>query len=134
MKNAKTAVIACLSAFCTILAAAQDKPHSLLTDLLEHTDKTWGGGIEISGAAQGVTNVQYAEIASAHPSFSWIVPGDGTPAMQTAYRIILSDNREDAENGKGNIWDSGTVNSERIGIRDLMRARPSSRIRNISGG
>ena len=112
MKNAKTAVIACLSAFCTILAAAQDKPHGLLTDLLEHTDKTWGGGIEISGAPQNGQNVQYAEIASAHPSFSWIVPRDGTPAMQTAYRIILSDNREDAENGKGNIWDSETVNSK----------------------
>ena len=48
-------------------------------------------------------------IDNAEPVFSWICPL-GT-ADQTAYRIIISDNKAAIENTLGNIWDTGKVES-----------------------
>lgn len=45
------------------------------------------------------------------PKFSWVFDDDTRGAGQTAYHIIVSDSEEAVENGEGNIWDSGKINS-----------------------
>ncbi|MDR0744224.1 MAG: family 78 glycoside hydrolase catalytic domain, partial [Tannerella sp.] len=109
--------IALLSLFCTALPAVENKPYGLLTDLVEHTDCTWQNGyvsnVPVWQTEDAIESLQYVEIGSAYPSFSWIVPGGENGAYQLSYRIILTDNMEDADSGNGNIWDSGMVESRR---------------------
>ncbi|MDR2775168.1 MAG: family 78 glycoside hydrolase catalytic domain [Tannerella sp.] len=99
------------------LQAAGSKPYGLLTDLIEHTDYTWHNGyvssVPVWQTDEAIETLQYVEIRSAYPSFSWIVPGKANVTYQTSYRIIVSDNPVDAISGKGNIWDSGVVESRR---------------------
>jgi hypothetical protein len=64
-------------------------------------------------ADAAVESLQYVEIRSAYPSFSWIVPGEANATYQAAYRVIVADNPADAVAGKGNVWDSGLVESRR---------------------
>ncbi|EDM38494.1 hypothetical protein PBAL39_20515 [Pedobacter sp. BAL39] len=49
------------------------------------------------------------KILSRYPYFSWIVAGTQQRTKQIAYHIIVSDDRQLAAQGKGNIWDSGKV-------------------------
>lgn len=97
--------------------AAELKPSGLMTDLLEHTDRTWQQGyvsnIPVWQADSKAAELQYVQIASSHPSFSWIVPGEEQGTFQTAYRIIISDSRSEAGAGKGNVWDSGQISDAR---------------------
>lgn len=86
MKKLLLSIAILLTLMCSCPLRAQ-KPTGLMTDLVEHTDVSYGG--------------RKAQILSTHPSFSWIVPGAG---MQTSYRIILYQ-------GTTAIWDSGTVES-----------------------
>ncbi|MCI8360460.1 MAG: family 78 glycoside hydrolase catalytic domain, partial [Clostridiales bacterium] len=46
------------------------------------------------------------------PAFSWTVRGTGKGEKQTAYQIVLSTSRALAEQGKGDVWDSGKKASE----------------------
>lgn len=104
----------CLNLFSQ---ASVFKPFGLLTDLMEHTDRTWINGylsnIPIWETGDAIEPLEYVKIGSAHPSFSWIVPGEKENTRQIAYRIILSDNYSDAVSGKGTIWDSGQVEDRR---------------------
>jgi hypothetical protein len=88
-----------------------------LTDLVEHTDYTWQNGyasnVPVWQTGDAIEPLQYVEIGSVYPSFSWIVPGETNATYQTSYRIIVADNPEDAVLGKGNVWDSGVVESRR---------------------
>ena len=117
MKLLKWITITFLSFICIALSAMDNKPYGLLTDLLEHTDYTWQNGyvstVPVWQAADAIESLQYVKIGSTHPSFSWIVPGEEKATIQTSYRIIVSDNIEDATTGKGNIWDSGTIESRK---------------------
>lgn len=45
------------------------------------------------------------------PRFSWTLVSDQRAQTQTAYELIVSDNRADAQNGKGNVWQSGKIQS-----------------------
>lgn len=45
------------------------------------------------------------------PKFSWVFDDDTRGAAQSAYQIIISDSQQTVENGDGNIWDSGKINS-----------------------
>ena len=100
-----------------IAFAEETKPYALLTDLLEHTDRTWHNGyasnVPVWQAEEAIEKLQFAGIRSARPSFSWIVAGTTEGTMQTAYRVILSDSFDKAANGEGNIWDSGWTESSR---------------------
>jgi len=102
---------------CVLLFAEEHKPTGLLTDLLEHTDRTWQNGylsnVPVWEIDKAIEPLQYVQIASSRPSFSWIVPGENRDTRQTAYRIIVSDSYEAALSGKGGVWDSGTVESTR---------------------
>ena len=55
-----------------------------------------------------------AGIDMAQPGFSWNIYGDSRGIYQSAYRIIVSDNRESLRNGTGNIWDSKKVSSDKL--------------------
>ena len=49
----------------------------------------------------------------AEPRFSWILETPGQRGVfQSAYRIIVSRNREKIENEKGEFWDTGKITSE----------------------
>lgn len=103
------------SALC--LQAADKKPFGLMTDLIEHTGQTWQNGyasnLPVWQLEEAIEPLQYAAIRSSHPAFSWIVPGETGGTRQIAYRVIVADNREDAASGRGNLWDSGVVGSDR---------------------
>ena len=47
------------------------------------------------------------------PRFSWITESDGRALKQTAYRIIVSSTKEKLDAAQGDMWDSGTVRSDR---------------------
>ena len=52
------------------------------------------------------------------PRFSWQVESSQQGQKQTAWQVIVSDSKELAEAGKGNIWDSGkNKNRETFGIK-----------------
>ncbi|MCD7848766.1 MAG: family 78 glycoside hydrolase catalytic domain [Parabacteroides sp.] len=113
--NRFTLLASCaLSAFC--LQAVDRKPSGLMTDLIEHTERTWQNGyasnLPVWKLDTAIEPLQYAAIRSTHPAFSWIVPGEEKGTLQTAYRLIVADNQDDAIAGKGNVWDSGEVGSE----------------------
>ena len=84
------------SALC--LQAADKKPFGLMTDLIEHTGQTWQNGyasnLPVWRLEEAIEPLQYAAIRSSHPAFSWIVPGETGGTRQTAYRVIVADNRE----------------------------------------
>lgn len=46
-----------------------------------------------------------------HPSFSWIVESAEKGKKQTAYQIIVDDNKHDTSNDLGKVWDSGKIDS-----------------------
>ncbi|MDR1097128.1 MAG: alpha-L-rhamnosidase [Tannerella sp.] len=110
----KLLVITILLLPCAALwSQAENRPYGLLTDLVEHTDYTWLDGsvsnVPVWQMEDAVESLQYVEIGSAYPSFGWIVPGKAAGTYQTSYRIIVADNQADITSGKGNTWDSGTV-------------------------
>lgn len=52
-----------------------------------------------------------AVIPAPDPQFSWQLTSKARNQHQLAYQILVSDNRKEIENSRGNIWDSGKVNS-----------------------
>lgn len=48
-----------------------------------------------------------------HPTFSWIVESTEKGKKQTAYQIIVGDNKHDIDNNIGKLWDSGKVDSDK---------------------
>lgn len=52
-------------------------------------------------------------IETACPRLSWNILANYTGVMQHAYRILVSDKLEMLQQGKGNVWDSGKINSGR---------------------
>lgn len=108
-------LIASLSCSCMFMQAEEKKPLGLMTDLIEHTERTWQNGyastVRVWDLNTAIEPLQYAAIRSTHPAFSWIVPGNKQNTCQIAYQIIVSDSKDEIENEKGNVWDSGIVNS-----------------------
>lgn len=89
-------------------------PTGLLVDLLEHTDVVWRDGfptqLKIDQLDNVIERVQYAEIQSSKPTFSWIVPNSGNNTQQTAWQIQLSTSLKEFENNPSQLlWDSGKV-------------------------
>lgn len=97
------------------IQATELKPSGLLTDLIEHTERTWINGypsnIPVWQTDGAIEPLQFVQISSRYPSFSWIVPGKKQDTQQTAYRMIVSKEYADAADGKGTVWDSGLTDS-----------------------
>lgn len=66
-----------------------------------------------------------------YPGFSWILTpmsASDYAKAQTAYRVLVADNRKDADKKFGNMWDSGWINSDRTQqIRYAGKALQSDR-------
>lgn len=45
------------------------------------------------------------------PRFSWTMESRKRNRLQSAYRILVASNRENLDNDKGDIWDSGKIGS-----------------------
>ncbi len=97
-------------------AYADEGPSGLMVDLLEHTDVVWRDGLptqlKVDQLTGVIERVQYAEIRSSKPTFSWIVPSSGPNTTQTAWQIQLASSRQPFENNADSssiIWDSGKI-------------------------
>ncbi|MES2454571.1 MAG: alpha-L-rhamnosidase C-terminal domain-containing protein [Bacteroidota bacterium] len=100
---------------------AQNRPTALLTDLLQHTEVVLVNGylssVELQNMDGAIEPVQYDEIRSSRPSFSWIVPGKENNTVQTAYQIIVADSFKDALAFNGTVWDSKkTMSNQSVSV------------------
>ncbi|HCM19444.1 MAG TPA: alpha-L-rhamnosidase, partial [Porphyromonadaceae bacterium] len=88
-----------------------------MTDLLKHTGTVFVGGypssIPLWQQDKAIEPANSTRIHSSRPLFGWLVPDNGKGTLQTAYRIIVSDSLHHATKGRGTIWDSGTVASDK---------------------
>ncbi len=50
-------------------------------------------------------------LATAQPRFSWQYETEQSNVMQTTYHIVVASSRENAEQGIGDLWDSGVIES-----------------------
>ena len=50
-------------------------------------------------------------LATAQPRFSWQYETEQNNVMQASYRIVVASSRENAEQGVGDLWDSGVIES-----------------------
>jgi alpha-L-rhamnosidase len=48
------------------------------------------------------------------PRFSWNISGNQRGIVQSAYRILVADNKESLKEGIGNCWDSGKILSDKL--------------------
>ncbi|MFX0087763.1 MAG: glycoside hydrolase family 78 protein, partial [Candidatus Hodarchaeota archaeon] len=46
------------------------------------------------------------------PRLSWIIESDKRDQYQTAYQILVSSNKDDLKNNKGDLWDTGKIDSD----------------------
>ena len=53
-------------------------------------------------------------LATAHPRFSWNYETTENEVVQQSYRIIVASTAENAQNGLGDLWDSGVVPSNQM--------------------
>ena len=83
------AACGCLLIGTSVLA--DNRPSGLMTDLLEHTGRTWQNGyistLPVWKLNEAVEPMQYAAVRSSRPVFSWIVPGGEKATRQVAYRL-----------------------------------------------
>ncbi len=52
------------------------------------------------------------EIDTSFPRFSWLLRHEERAQAQKAYQIIISSQKDYAESGNGDLWDTGKVNTE----------------------
>ncbi|MBQ5975928.1 MAG: family 78 glycoside hydrolase catalytic domain [Bacteroidales bacterium] len=50
-------------------------------------------------------------LATAQPRFNWQYETEQSNVMQASYRIVVASSRENAEQGIGDLWDSGVIES-----------------------
>ena len=110
--NAKT--IALSLVWFPFMALAQT-PTCLTTDLLEHTDRVYIGGlpstISLGDTRSVIEPWQSAAIHNAKPGLGWVVNSSIPNTIQTAYRVLVATKRELLAEGKADMWDSGEVKS-----------------------
>lgn len=109
--SGKIFIAALYVAVCAVCTARSNKPYGLRTDFIENTEFYYKDGyatkIKVSAAQTDTMRYRAAWIRTKHPSFGWIVPGNGRNVRQTAFRLIIADNRKDIAAMKGNVFDSG---------------------------
>ena len=111
MKIRHLSLLLCV-AYCFI--SCKPQPTHLMIDLVSDASALYDGGYQVKAKMQNISHrdfaaYQYAAIRSSRPTFGWIVPDMGIGTMQTAYHIVVDDNREDASSRKGKVWNSGEV-------------------------
>ncbi|HTN68433.1 MAG TPA: alpha-L-rhamnosidase N-terminal domain-containing protein, partial [Dysgonamonadaceae bacterium] len=51
-----------------------------------------------------------------YPRFAWQLESEKPGSLQNAYQLIVGTEKADVATGKGNIWESGTINSSVIPV------------------
>ncbi|MDR1496983.1 MAG: family 78 glycoside hydrolase catalytic domain [Puniceicoccales bacterium] len=96
--------------------AASPAPTRLTTDLIEHTNRVFLNGypsqVSLSDLNHIISPHQFAEIRNPAPVFGWVVNDDKPGTLQTAYRILVASSVQKLAQNKGDIWDSGKINSD----------------------
>jgi len=84
-----------------------------MCDLIAYTDYQSFNGYQAQAnwSPQAFENSQSVKIGNQRPAFSWIISDVKKNVLQTAYRILLADNPDSINAGKGNIWDSEKMSS-----------------------
>ena len=112
------------SAILLVSCLSKPAPYDLSVDLLRHADLVLEDGLETDLRVDAVDlssgRYQTSDVSGTDPVFSWKVPEktpDSRDVVQTAYRIILSKDRNDILKRQGTLWDTGRVpSSKSVGI------------------
>ena len=101
---------------CCNAATGRNCPVGLMTDLVGEASNVYRNGFRTDKTVDAIPDAElgsysFAAIRSSRPVLGWIVPSCGTATCQLWYQIVVSDNLEDAIAHKGNVWDSGRVES-----------------------
>ena len=125
MKRFLTALLALIPA----VAGAQTA-EGLRTDLVAATDAVYSSGYLSSIALEDVeryrSELQYAKIASEHPSLSWMMGSDMPSTLQTACRVLVASSREALAMDKADVWDSGRIEGASPMVRCAGTLSPSA--------
>ena len=102
--------------FFIINVFSAEPPTGLTTDLLEHTGRVFMDGYPANFSLEerhvAIERCQLAAIRSEKPCFGWIMNDSKPNTLQTAYRILVASNAELLQKNTGDMWDSGTVESD----------------------
>lgn len=86
-----------------------------------------GAGVVKADLAATQLRCEYAEnplgVDTVSPRFSWIISGQRRGAFQGAYQILVASSSEKLNANKGDMWDSGKVNSSQS-IHAVYRGKP----------
>jgi hypothetical protein len=94
--------ICVLILICTSFALAGVEPSGLRCELLREAGLAVSGDLELTTAG----------IRDSRPEFGWVVNSSEKNDVQTAYQIMAASERVLLEVGRGDIWDSGKVESD----------------------
>ncbi len=82
-----------------------------LSCLLVVSPVAWAAAVNV-GDLTAERLVNPLGLETQHPRLSWVITSDRTGVMQTAYRILVASSPELLEREKGDVWDSGRVDSD----------------------
>lgn len=109
-------MICMLVACCKVAAQEVLSPHGLTVNMLQNTDQAFLNGYladtPLEKAMLYRENWQFAEISTKRPVFGWRFGSDQENSYQTAYRILVASTLELLESEKGDMWDTGKIESD----------------------
>jgi hypothetical protein len=111
-----TFLITLFLCFCKgATAQNQPAPTGLTVNLLTSPGKVLLNGYPVNLTPEGALlrneTFQFTEITTRNPLFGWIVPGETSNTIQTAYQILVADNRQKLSADSVNLWNSGKIAS-----------------------
>ena len=107
--------------YCDSKSQVKVKPDHLSVNFLDKTEQVFLNGYlvntSLDEAQKRRENFQFVEIEQVKPFFGWVVNSNQNNTLQTAYRIIVSSNKDSINADKGDMWDSGKkISNESINI------------------
>ena len=96
--------------------------NNLSVNFLQNTDRVYHNGYPTSVLLEDIDkygdNFNTVEIKTKQPHLGWMLKSGTNNTLQTAYQIIVADNKDDILNNTGNVWDSGKVlSNESVNIK-----------------
>lgn len=88
-------------------------PTGLTVNLLTSPGKVHLNGYPVNLTPEGALlrnePFQFTEITTHSPLFGWIVPGEASNTIQTAYQILVADSKQKLTSDSANLWNSGKI-------------------------
>ncbi|TSJ40657.1 Bacterial alpha-L-rhamnosidase [Mucilaginibacter corticis] len=84
-----------------------------MVDLVAHSNYQSINGYTIQPSPANLLNpnVRSVLIGNKNPAFSWQINSTAADVAQEAYQVLVSDDEKLLGNNKGNVWDSGKIQS-----------------------